>query len=214
MFRNLEVDAVIARRMARIAFGGVLMAGALILIHQALSGAVSRAGLTLVITWAAAFAAYAVTRQLVLRSGPRSADSLEAASLVVPGIGIAFTLPLLMHLPFAMLLGAGTKGFDDWVAISAIIVGPTHVALAALIALRGWQLATDRKTISRARVYWLAVLVSCVPGLAYLAIPPAIVMLTGLPFITLLGYMDTLVARERAELGAEATAPRAIIHAA
>ena len=212
MFESTRLEQIIAARAGRIGFGAVLIAGAIVLAHGAAVRGGMHAGAILAITWAAAFVVYGVMRHVRVR-GPRTASSLLTASLMVPGIGIAFTLPLLIHLPFAVMLGGAGDGFDDWVRLSLVIAGPAHAALALLVAIRAKQLAAGAKALSPPKVYAITIAVSCIPWVMYFAIPPAIVAVTGVPFLFLLHHMQKIIDRERAELHAEVTTPRAIAYA-
>jgi hypothetical protein len=129
----------------------------------------------------------------------------------VPSVGIALMLPLLIHMPFAHGI-AGLEGDDGWVRLSYVISGPTHLALAFMVARRGARLVDGRLVQSAGSVYLIACVISCVPFVVFV-LPPLITMLTGVPFLGLLRYQEQLVERERAELEGEVAMPRAIAHA-
>jgi len=207
--RHMAHDQVIAQRTGRVAFGVALLVGVAVLGERAASGRTLHAGIILPISWATAFAAYAGAKRVARRPGVHPDASRLAASLVVPGIGISLTLPLLLHLPIAMLV-TGPHRFDDWVRLSCCAMGPTHLALAILVTVRGIQLTTHGRALTPTRIYWLTVAASCVPWVVFLGIPPLMVAVTGLPFIPLLRHMATIVDRERGEIGAASTLPRAI----
>ncbi|HET7500243.1 MAG TPA: hypothetical protein VFK02_04545 [Kofleriaceae bacterium] len=212
---------VIARRIARITFGSVLLVGAACLLaatcspafqHRSMLG-VPRLDATaiLVLTWVVAALASLVAWLIALRL-PFSGDpnTLFAESLMVPAAGIALLLPLTLHLPVVVGL-ADREAFDIWVMVSVWITGLAHLVFATMSALRGYQLVAGKPAWSPRKIYVATVLTSCLPFLVLYAIPPALVALTGLPFIPLLRAMDRLVTRERQELaGAPHVLPRAI----
>jgi hypothetical protein len=186
---------VIVRRKSRIAFGAVLIAGAITLVastQQRQGGA----ALIVVVTWCAALAAGLATRVFAARGPDR--DRLGVAGLAVPIAGIALIGPLTLHLPFALLGSPGA--FDEWVVMSTWITGPAHLAFALAGSIRATQLARARPAWSPRSVYLITVLVSCVPFVVLYAIPPILVAFTGLPFLLILGAMEPLAARERDEL--------------
>jgi hypothetical protein len=201
---------VIVRRKSRIAFGAVLIAGAITLIASALSEQ-GDAALIVVVTWCAALTAGWATRVFAAEGPDR--DGLGVAGLVVPMIGIALLGPISMHLPFALL--GGTRTFDDWVVMSLVCTGPAHLAFAYAGATRAAQLARARPAWSPRTVYRITVIVSCVPFVLLFAIPPILVAFTGLPFLPILHAMEPLAARERDELTRQAhELPFAIVRSA
>jgi hypothetical protein len=212
---------VIARRIARITFGSVLLVGVACLIAAACSAAFSHrpthgaprldATAIVVLTWIvaaiAAGVAWLVARRLRLACDP---DALFAESLMVPAAGIALVLPLTLHLPVVVML-ADREAFDLWVLMSMWITGLAHLVFATTSALRGYQLASGKRAWSPRKIYVATVLTSCLPFVVLYAIPPALVALTALPFIPLLRAMDRIVTRERQQLaGAPHRLPRAI----
>jgi len=201
---------VIVRRKSRIAFGAVLIAGAITLVvstQQQQGGA----ALIVVATWCVALAAGLVPRVFAAQGPDR--DRLGVAGLAVPIIGIALIGPITLHLPFALLADPGA--FDSWVATSTWITGPAHLAFALSGAIRATQLARARPAWSPRSVYLITVIVSCVPFVLMLAIPPILVAVTGLPFLPILRAMEPLAARERDELAlAPGDLPFAIVRSA
>lgn len=186
---------VIVRRRSRIAFGTVLIAGAITLFASALSGQ-GDAALIVVVTWCAALAAGWAPR-VFAAEGP-DCDRLDVAGLVVPMVGIALLGPISVHLPFALL--GGTRAFDEWVVMCLLCTGPAHLAFAYAGTRRAVQLARAKPAWSPRTVYLITVVVSCVPFVLMFAIPPILVALTGLPFLPILRAMEPLAARERDEL--------------
>lgn len=159
----------------------------------------------MVCSWLAAFGMDHAVRKLV---GPRraGADTWLLASLVVPGIGIALMMPLLVHLPFAVALG-GADAFDSWAGLSITIVGPAHLALALLVSLRAIGLVRASFTPTPGHIYILVVAVSFVASAEFLFIPPILVAITGLTIVPLVHHMEVIANAERAILP---TVPRAI----
>ncbi|HEY5935830.1 MAG TPA: hypothetical protein VIU61_14375 [Kofleriaceae bacterium] len=197
-------STVFAERAGRIAFGAYLIAGAALTLLS-LAGAGPAPWTVFVGSWAVAFAMNHVVRKTV---GPREdkPDTWLLASLVVPGIGLALMLPLLVHLPIALLLG-GFDGFDAWARMSVEVVGPTHVVLAILVTVRAVGLVRGwTSTPSPGVVYAACVAVSLAGSAALLFIPTIIVALTGLAVLPVLKHMGTLVWFERGSLDV----PRAV----
>jgi len=190
-------DRVIVRRKSRIAFGAVLIAGTITLVTSAL-GHRNDATLIVIVTWALAIAAGWAVR-LFASEGP-DRDRLGVAGLAVPIAGIALIGPLTLHMPFALLLGSGTRTFDDWVIVSAGITGPAHLAFAAMSMQRASRLARGKPAWRPGSIYAITLIVSCVPFIVLFAIPPILVALTGLPFLPILSVMESIAARERDEL--------------
>jgi hypothetical protein len=199
------------KRVGRIAFGVVLLAGAAILVQRLASLDEPQSRRVILTTWAVAFAAYAIAGRLGSRRVLDHAGELAVPALVVPSVGAALLLPLTLHMPFAMLVAPGAGAFDDWAVISAVITGPTHLVFAALAGERARQLAASdpaQSPLSPLKIYGICVAVSCLP-FALLVIPPFLVMMTGLPMLGGLALMDWLAARDRLAATAEAV-PRAI----
>ena len=205
-------SSVRGQRVGRIAFGAVLLAGVAILVHRLCTTHPMRgealAAYVIPATWVAAFAAYAIGSWIGSRRALDHADELVVPALVVPSIGAALLLPLTLHLPFALLLLRDPSDFDEWAALGGFFTIPTHLVLVGLVARRAWQLATGAPAIAPLRIFGICVGVSCVP-LAILLFPPMIVMMTGLPMLVPLGYMESLAARDR-ERGAAEAIPCAI----
>jgi hypothetical protein len=64
--------------------------------------------------------------------------------------------------------------------------------------------------LAGARVEFVTDMVSCVSHSALATIPPLVVALTALPFLSLLHAMQRLADRERAEIAAAPKLPRAV----
>jgi hypothetical protein len=212
---------LIARRIGRITFGGVLLVGVAYLAVGASSIAIPRplayplpqidAAQSLTVTWLAALiagmAAYRVALHVPTRRGP---EALFAESVMAPVLGLALILPLTLHMPFALLV-SDREGFSRWVGMSLWITGLAHVVFALTSTLRAYQLVAGRAAWSPRRIFLLTVLTSCVPFVVLMGIPPVLVTVTALPILPLLRAMDGIVTRERAEIAA---APHALPRAA
>jgi hypothetical protein len=212
--------SVRGQRVGRIAFGVVLLAGAAILVHRLVMARppswdrpAAWAAYVIPATWAAAFAAYVIGGRIGSRRALDHAGELAVPALVVPSVGAALLLPLTVHLPFWLALtrevhGFDVRGFDEWAALAGFLTIPTHLIFAALVALRALQLARGALAITPLRIFGICVGISCVP-LAILVFPPMIVMMTGIPLLVPLSYMESLAARDR-ERGAAEAIPCAI----
>lgn len=201
---------IAARRIGRIAFGGVLLIGVVRLIATACTSEIRGAsnytgtGLdaarTIELTWLLAVLAGVVAWRVAarMRFAP-DPERLFAESLMVPAVGIALLLPITLHMPVILVI-CDSAAFDVWVVASMWITGLAHAVFAVTSALRGKQLVTGEATWSPRKIYIATVLTSCVPFAVLYAIPPAIVAITALPFVPLLRAMEWIAVRERREL--------------
>jgi len=197
---------LIARRIGRIVFGGILIAGAAYLVVAMLShdGCMHiaprlHAAEVIVASWLAALVGGALARWIALRVPlRRTPEAWFAESVMAPAVGIALLLPLTLHMPFALLV-SGTRGFDDWVLMSAVITGLAHIVFALMTARRGYQLVVGKPAWTPRRIVVTTMLVSCVPFVLLLMIPPLLVLITGLVCVPLLRAMERIIARERIE---------------
>jgi hypothetical protein len=216
--------AVIFRiRVARVMFGVVLGASAIVSVLLAgplegLLGAETEqlAPIALLMSWPLAAAAYLATRGL-LRAANATADAdivtqerrlyaIEVAGIALPLAGIAFATPLTLH-SFVAMLGGTFEKFGEWMIVSGAVVGHAHLGLA----LHGWlgfarglhrTPSTEKLRVGLDRSWAgaLAVAVACaaVPGVILVALPPVIVLVTGIAFIPIVyGAMERTFARER-----------------
>jgi hypothetical protein len=213
MISNMFSSSLYGRRMGRVVFGAVLFAGAGVFVHQLAQGRAfdgepdapfAPASVILLATWALAIVAGAITT-IALRKTARDPRPVFAASMVVPSVAIALLAPLTLHLPFV----GGGRDFDEWASLSLPITGVTHVLLAVLVAMRAYQLVAGGKAIRPGSIYLVCVAVSCLPFAVLYLLPPALVALTGLPFLPAMAYMQRLVERERAREELEGVLPRA-----
>ncbi len=211
--RALTPHQMVARRIARTASGGVLLAGAIALVatvydgrtdgHHQLGAVHVCAAQILCAAWLAATVAGLATYAVVvrLRRWPVLDVRLET-SWVVPVFAIALLAPLTLHLFVAVLIRcADPRAFDGWVAISLPITGITHAVFAARCVRRTRQLiAGEREVISPMRIYGDTVVASCLPFVVLIFLPPILVALTGLPILPLLSAMKPAIERELAML--------------
>ncbi len=187
---------IAARRRMRIAFGWALIAGALAMVANGLHHRVHHATI-LIAAWGLAVFAVLVAHAFPSRRMPGL-----ARSLAIPMIGLALTLPLTLHLGFATLVGWGNGWFDDWVDISLVIVGPAHLAIAAMCAWRAHELAMpQRLPMSTFTIYWTTIGVSCVPFGFLWMIPPGLVAVTALGLVPFISAMQRIAERERVPAG-------------
>lgn len=145
----------------------------------------------------------------------RIVDAREKWSLGLPIAGIALLAPLSSHLVIWALVGGELASsrwldkFDTWIGLSLVLVGLAHVALAVL----GLYFARKVRDASFSQLSaaspvggWAAlgitVAVSLVPGVIALAIPPILVLITGLPIVPgLFRHMYRTALEERRALG-------------
>ena len=210
--------AVIARRIGRIAFGIALFVGALRLVEAALThyfvhgSDMVDAAAVIVQSWLSAIALWAVARLVAARvPWRRNPDFLLAYSVCMPMVGLTLLLPLSLHLVYFTPWDNPSR-FNDWVQLSMVITGAAHVTLMLGVIWRGRALVANTDPPSPRAIYVYTIVVSCLPFVVLLAIPPLLVAVTGLPFIPLMHRMATIVQRERAELAhAPHVPPRAVV---
>lgn len=115
------------------------------------------------------------------------AARVEPLSYSLPLVGLALVGPLSLHAPLFVLAQDGLLALGRWMAISAVLVGLAHITLAALSVRFARKL--HRGTLTRSperealRAVGFTTLAACVPGFAWLGIPPIIVAITGLLFV-------------------------------
>src|SRR5258708_1386915 len=164
------MSQILARRVGRIAFGVVVLAGVARLTTVASRASLTShatpridAASTIALTWLCALAAGAIARTIAARvRWSRDADSLFAPSVVVPTLGVALLLPITLHLPIA-LLATDAPSFDVWVMASLWITGLTHLVFAILCARRGYHLVAGKPAMSPRKIYVITLVTSCVP---------------------------------------------------
>jgi hypothetical protein len=126
-------------------------------------------------------------------------------------MGAALLAPLTLHLALLAQLSAVVE-LDEWVVLSAYIVGPAHISFAILAGVRAHRLALGRRAPSPTAVMWWTVLAANLP----LPIVPApIVLLTALPLVNLLGVLEVAIGDERGDVVAgELALPFAVVRPA
>jgi hypothetical protein len=139
----------------------------------------------------------------------RLASRLETASVALPMMAISFLAPLTIHYLVGRLLGLFQPGrYDGWIEMSAVIVGHAHVGLAVsclLFARRARRLDVGALA-ERANTDWLvalgvATLCGVIPGVLLIAVPPVLVLVTGLAFVpAMFAVMRRRIGSERAAM--------------
>jgi hypothetical protein len=181
----------LGRRLARVVFGGSLIAlpvflwAGWILVQSGETGSRdvphNMALLNLAVVWllasVAALGAQKAARLSVVR-GIFGDDAFATASIVVPAVGAALVVPISLQAvvgaPFALLAGAN---FDGWLGFA---LGGTALAHLAFAFAMGWSaLKVARGHDVRRVVLWPAVVLSFLPGIIIL-FPPVLVWVTGL----------------------------------
>jgi hypothetical protein len=210
---------IIARRIGRLTFGAVLLAGvAFLLVSYSASivdgthGRGVDATHSILYTWMFALIAGAVARIIVrYLELPASADWLFGESWMVLAVGMALLVPITLHMPILLLLG-GRRAFDEWVWASIWITGLAHIVFATMCAIRARQLVAGQPAWSPGKILKWTVLTSAVPFAILLGIPPCLVLITGAVCLPLLSAMERLIERERCEADdANHALPRAIV---
>ncbi|HJZ84198.1 MAG TPA: hypothetical protein VKN99_03465 [Polyangia bacterium] len=132
------------------------------------------------------------------------ADRLERRSVAAPLMALAFLTPLTLHYLFALLfLDHDTQHFDQWITLSAAVVGHSHGVLALAAWLYARKLRQDQSatlpTGGMAALGW-TFLSSLVTALFWppLLIAAGLVAVTGFAFIPLsFSWIRYRVGRER-----------------
>ena len=150
----------------------------------------------------------------------RRLQALEVWSATLPLVAISLLMPLTLHYAMITLFAPESPAaFARWIRISLVIVGHAHLALAALAVAFGRKLTKlngegiGSLPIHRAwaKAWGITIIVSAVPGLLLLAVPPILTAITGLAFIPFMFvFMRRRLMDERAtmELAEEATTAR------
>ena len=158
---------VFARRLGRIAFGGVLIAGVAVLATGAWAGlphGLGRdwpSGARIVgWTWLAAAIAGVVVRLVAARvRWARDPEALFAESVMLPTAGFALMLPITLHLPVVFAI-SDSRGFDLWVEASLWITGVAHLAFAGMSAQRARRLVAGKPALPPRTIYVVTVITS------------------------------------------------------
>lgn len=148
-----------------------------------------------------------------LRDARAMAKQWELASTALPLAALAMTAPLTIHWAAASIASLGAlsaRGFADWIAASAVLVGHAHVAL--LLCAVSWARSLRARETSLvgwgvhgawSRALGITCAVSAVPGLVFLAVPFVLTAMTGLAFVPLAYVMTARrLVRERLVLEA------------
>ncbi len=193
---------VMARRYARIGSGATLLAGAGVLAVRSFQSWSIPAATIIAATWLGATITYWMLSRQRIDPRPHVPDAWLATSLVIPTLGLLAMLPLAIHLLVATLLGVGTRGFDDWATMSYAFTTPTTIVVGTLAAVRAVDLARGRivsPALSSLAIYGFGVATSCIPFVVFV-LPPALIAMTGLPFIAVFRAQARIVERERHDL--------------
>ncbi|HEY4244176.1 MAG TPA: hypothetical protein VGM88_30395 [Kofleriaceae bacterium] len=214
------VSRVVARRIARVVFGSALIAGmcALAVLAPAFGHGCGcgyeelhppiHAAQVIGAMWIVAIGGAAFVWSLARRVRFRNPQALQRAGLAVPAAGLALALPLTLHLPVIALDQHFDKSFDEWVLLSLVITGIPHIVFASALLQRGCDLGTTGITkMTAKRVFIWVTIAACIPWIAAFGIPPVLVMLTLLPCMIPVSYMETLARRERGWLDAAGLPP-------
>jgi hypothetical protein len=192
-----------ADAIARLVFGGVLLAGFGAMIAWVIRDRQAPAAGLLAASWGLAIIGAWIARAVASRRPEREVG--RRASFVVPAVAIALAAPLTLHLPMFVL---AADGFREWVVLSLAITAPAHLVFAAQVGRRAYQLAVGAPAITPRAIYLTTVVVSCVPFVLLYGLPPLVVALTGVPLLPLLHRMPSLIPPRAPSL------PRAIAHLA
>lgn len=151
------------------------------------------------------------------RFGVTRAAASERLSVATPMAAIALLTPLTLHWIVWTALGTSPSwshlsDFGDWIGISGVLVGHSHLAVLVGGVRWAWTLR-DRPAVelSGASAHWIVTLaaavgLACLPGIVLYAIPPVLVAVTGLAFMPA-AYAGAkwIVSRERWTLAAATT---------
>lgn len=151
-----------------------------------------------------------------LREACALASSWERKGAALPLAAASLLAPLTIHgvvwffLARPETASSALDDFGTWITLSVIIVGHAHLAL--LVCSLRWasrlrSVETARLTEGFHRAWGTALLVSagvaCLPGIILLAIPPILVLVTGLVFVPLMFHVTArTIASERMVLAA------------
>jgi hypothetical protein len=129
----------------------------------------------------------------------RRLASLETLGMALPLAAVSLLAPLTIHWLFIQVTSPATtaSSFAEWIRISLVIVGHAHLALAAFSIAFAKKIAkSDNEMLRTMSVHreWLkawvyTMLVSCVPGIILVGIPPVLVALTGVVFIPVMFFV-------------------------
>jgi hypothetical protein len=115
----------------------------------------------------------------------------EWAGAALPLAALSMVAPLTLHFLVRCLFAPLRVGnFDGWIALSVVLVGHAHVALCvcAVVWARGLSrrptaALADGLRGSMLKALFVAVGVASLPGILLMAVPPVLVLVTGLVFV-------------------------------
>lgn len=113
----------------------------------------------------------------VVARAVRWARRFPVAANALPLCGFALLAPLSLHWVVSGLSGGGS--FDEWIAISLVVAGHSHIA----VAVASWLYARRLATAPRPR-HWLAASMIALAVAAGVAIVPTVVFAPILVFAT------------------------------
>ncbi len=178
-------------RAARVTFGLALIAGVPRIV---IAGVMHRGGdvaaNAIGQTWLFALIA-GVVAAVAAHWFPRIRFSF-ASSLVIPWVGIVLVLPITIHCIWIMA-SSNLRGFDEWVAMSALATGAAHLLGAGFVGYRAWQLSRGQQPISPLAIFGWTLLASNLP---LPLLPMMFVAPTGIAVVLLMYALDPLAKRE------------------
>jgi hypothetical protein len=135
----------------------------------------------------------------------------EWAGAALPLAALSMVAPLSLHFLVRCLFAPMRVGnFDGWIALSVVLVGHAHVALCvcAVVWARGLSgrhtaALADGLRGSMFKALFVTVGVASLPGILLLAVPPVMVLVTGLVFIPAM-YAATVRCMRRERLALDA----------
>jgi hypothetical protein len=182
-----------------------------VLAHHALPGGVRR-------VFAASGDARVDVERLSYRTPAADAadlvENLERKSLAWPLVGLSLVTPLSIHMALACLFSMPLQSFDTWIAISLVLTVPAHVTLALFaaefardVSAAGAHDAPNRSAGRAAlRAWGITVVVSLIPGVVLLGIPPLLVAATGVFIPIMFSVARNMALTERGRLALEGNA--------
>ena len=151
-----------------------------------------------------------------LRDACDRAMAWERASAALPLAALSLLAPLTLHgvvwagLAHGESLSSAMQDFGAWIGLSAILVGHAHLALLICAVRWAFKLRTRETAelhVGVHRAWGKALAISgataCLPGLVLLAVPPLLVVATGLLFVPLM-YVCTARTLTRERIALEA----------
>lgn len=131
------------------------------------------------------------------------AQRWELASLSLPLVAAALLGPLTLHAPFFLGATRPAHEFGQWILLSAMIVGHAHLAFAHFAHRYARKLTSGQPlgTEPALKTWGKTILVSAIPGILLMGIPPIITAVTGIFVVAPMFYwVRRTFQRERALL--------------